>query len=227
MLQASELFLGLWLAAVCRHDLGPNPLAAVLLDESLQAEPHSLGAIADDAVGHQTIQFGGELVVESRNHLRHAFSIALRKAYCHLYVQGGGASVLLDAFALIALLADEPAAKDADAILRRGRAMVPAINLAEALDVLQRVEGISRERLDELVAPLLGESLSVLAIDEPLARAAADVRARRYHRARAPVSLADCVLVAATGPSDELVTADGPLIAVARQEGLRVTELTR
>jgi predicted nucleic acid-binding protein len=136
-------------------------------------------------------------------------------------------SVLLDAFALIALLADEPAAEDVDAILRRGRATMPAINLAEALDVLQRVERISRERLDELVAPLLSESVSVLAVDESLARSAADVRARRYHRTQAPVSLADCVLVAATGPSDELVTADGPLIAVARQEGLRVTELTR
>lgn len=136
-------------------------------------------------------------------------------------------SVLLDAFALIALLADEPAAEDVDTILRRGRAVMPAINLAEALDVLQRVERISRERLDELVAPLLSESVSVLAVDEPLARSAADIRARRYHRAKAPVSIADCVLVAATGPADELVTADGPLIAVARQEGLRVTELTR
>jgi predicted nucleic acid-binding protein len=136
-------------------------------------------------------------------------------------------SVLLDAFALIALLAEEPAAADVEAILRRGRATVPAINLAEAFDVLQRVERISRERIDELVAPLLAESIAVLAVDEPLARSAADIRARRYHRTRAPVSLADCVLVAAADPADELVTADVPLIAVARQEGLRVTALTR
>lgn len=136
-------------------------------------------------------------------------------------------TVLLDAFALIALLADEPAADEVEAVLRRGHAAVPAINLAEALDVLQRVQSIAPERLDELIAPLLAESISVLAIDEPLARSAADIRARRYHRTRAPISLADCVLVAATSSSDELVTADGPLIAVAHQEGLRVTVLSR
>jgi predicted nucleic acid-binding protein len=136
-------------------------------------------------------------------------------------------SVLLDAFALIALLTEEPAADEVEAIMRRGETAMPAINLAEALDVLQRVQGVSRKRLDTITAPLLGESIALLPVDEQIARDAADIRARRYHRTQAPVSLADCVLLAAARTSDELATADAPLIAVARQEGVRIRELPR
>jgi predicted nucleic acid-binding protein len=136
-------------------------------------------------------------------------------------------SVLLDAFALIALLAEEPAADEVEAILRRGEAAVPAINLAEALDVLQRVQRIPRERLDVLTGHLIGESVALVPVDEQLARAAADIRARRYHRTRMPISLADSVLIAATKQADVLATADGPLISVARLEGVEVRELAK
>ncbi len=136
-------------------------------------------------------------------------------------------SVLLDAFALIALLREEPAAGEVEAILRRGEAAMPTINLAEALDVLQRLHGVSRERQDAIIAPLLQESVKLLAVDEPMARRAADIRARRYHRTKAPVSLADCVLLAAAKEPDVLATADAPLIAVAGQEGVRVKQLER
>jgi predicted nucleic acid-binding protein len=136
-------------------------------------------------------------------------------------------SVLLDAFALIALLADEPAADEVEALLRRGEAAITAINLAEALDVLQRVEGIPRERLEAMTAPLVGERMALVPINERIARDAADIRARRYHRTRAPISLADCILLAATGESDALATADGPLIRVAEVEGVQVRTLPR
>jgi PIN domain nuclease of toxin-antitoxin system len=136
-------------------------------------------------------------------------------------------SVLLDAFALIALLADEPAADEVETLLRRGEAAITAVNLAEALDVLQRVGGIPRERLDALTIPLVGERMTLVAIDERIARAAADIRARRYHRTRAPLSLADCILLAATGKSDALATADGPLIRVAEAENVQVKPLRR
>jgi predicted nucleic acid-binding protein len=134
-------------------------------------------------------------------------------------------SVLLDAFALIALMADEPAADEVETLLRRGEAAITAVNLAEALDVLQRVQGIPRQRLDEITMPLVGERMTFIAIDEQIARDAADIRARRYHRTRAPISLADCVLLAATGESDSLATADGPLIRVAEAENTRVIAL--
>ena len=136
-------------------------------------------------------------------------------------------SVLLDAFALIALLADEPAADDVEMLLRSGETAITAVNLAEALDVLQRVQGISSERLQELTMPLVGKQIRLLPIDERIARDAAGIRARRYHRTRSPLSLADCILLAATGASDALATADAPLIGAAEAENLRVRRLPR
>jgi predicted nucleic acid-binding protein len=136
-------------------------------------------------------------------------------------------SVLLDAFALIALLAGEPAADEVEMVLRGGEAAITAVNLAEALDVLQRVQSIPQERLREVTAPLVGEQMKLLPIDERIARDAADIRARRYHRTRAPLSLADCILIAAAGESDSLATADGPLIRVAEAENVKVRKLRR
>jgi PIN domain nuclease of toxin-antitoxin system len=135
-------------------------------------------------------------------------------------------TVLLDAFALIALLRDEPAADEVETILRRGEAAMSAVNLAEALDVLQRVDGVERTRIDALTMPLVSESLQLLVVDERTARDGADLRARRYHRTRAPLSLADCVLLAAASGADAVVaTADRPLAGAARAEGIEVAAL--
>jgi predicted nucleic acid-binding protein len=136
-------------------------------------------------------------------------------------------SVALDAFALIALLADEPAADQVEALLRRGEAAITAINLAEALDVLQRVQGIAPERLRTLTVPLLQGSVELLPVDETLARGAGELRARHYHRSRSPLSLADCVLLAAAQAVGAIATADEPLIRAARAECIRVAELRR
>jgi uncharacterized protein with PIN domain len=136
-------------------------------------------------------------------------------------------SVLLDAFALIALLADEPAADAVEALLRSGEAAMTAVNLAEALDVLQRVQGISSERLGTVTTTLVDERMRLVPVEAQIARNAADIRARHYHRTRAPLSLADCILLAATGESNALATADGPLIRVAEAEGLQVRALPR
>jgi ribonuclease VapC len=135
-------------------------------------------------------------------------------------------TVLLDAFALIALLRDEPAADEVETILRRGEAAMSAVNLAEALDVLQRVDGIDRARVDTLTGPLIRESLALLAVDERAARDGADIRARRYHRTRAPLSLADCLLLAAArGAQAVVATADRPLASAARAEEIEVAAL--
>jgi ribonuclease VapC len=135
-------------------------------------------------------------------------------------------TVLLDAFALIALLRDEPAADEVEKILRRGEAAMSAVNLAEALDVLQRVDSVDRARLEALTRPLVSESLQLLVVDERTARDGADLRARRYHRTRAPLSLADCLLLAAARGADAVVaTADRPLAGAARAEGLEVASL--
>jgi uncharacterized protein with PIN domain len=136
-------------------------------------------------------------------------------------------SVFLDAFALIALLTDEPAAETVEVLLRRGDTAMTVVNLAEALDVLRRVEKIPADRLEALTAPLLSKHVELRPVDEPVARRAADIRARRYHRSRAPLSLADCILLAAVGRSDTLATADEPLLRAARAEGVSVRRLAR
>jgi PIN domain nuclease of toxin-antitoxin system len=136
-------------------------------------------------------------------------------------------SVLLDAFALIALMGDEPAADQVETLLRTGDAAITAVNLAEALDVLQRLQGISPERLHEVTVPLVAERMKLVPTDEQIARDAADIRARRYHRTRSPVSLADCVLLASAGESDSVATADAPLIRVAEAENVKVRALPR
>jgi PIN domain nuclease of toxin-antitoxin system len=136
-------------------------------------------------------------------------------------------SVLLDAFALIALLTDEPAAETVEVLLRRGDAAMTVVNLAEALDVLRRIEKIPADRLESLTAPLLSKYVELRSIDEPIARRAADIRARRYHRSRAALSLADCILLAAVSRSDTLATADEPLLRAARTEGVSVRRLVR
>jgi ribonuclease VapC len=135
-------------------------------------------------------------------------------------------TVLLDAFALIALLRDEPAADEVETILRRGDAAMSAVNLAEALDVLQRIDRVDRARLEVITGPLVSESVRVLVVDEPTARDGADVRARRYHRSRAPLSLADCLLLAAARQVDAPVaTADRPLAKAAEAEGIDIATL--
>jgi ribonuclease VapC len=135
-------------------------------------------------------------------------------------------TVLLDAFALVALLRDEPAADEVETILRRGAAAMSAVNLAEALDVLQRVDGVDRARLDTVTGPLINESVRLLVVDEPTARDGAEVRARRYHRTRSPLSLADCLLLAAALQAGAAVaTADRPLASAAQAEGIQVTAL--
>jgi rRNA-processing protein FCF1 len=49
---------------------------------------------------------------------------------------------------------------------------------------------------------------------------------RRYHRTRAPLSLADCLLLAAARGAQAIVaTADRPLAGAARAEGIEVAAL--
>jgi predicted nucleic acid-binding protein len=79
--------------------------------------------------------------------------------------------------------------------------------------------------MEEITTPLVGERMTFVPISEEIARNAADIRARRYHRVRAPISLADCILLAATGRSDAIATADGPLIHVAEAENVQVRAL--
>lgn len=124
---------------------------------------------------------------------------------------------LLDAYALVALVADEPPAAEVEAILRGGEARIAAINMAEAVDVAQRVHHVSPEETRAAIEPLLlGNALSVAVSDEPQAWMAAEIRAKHYDRKRAALSLADCFLLAhAVTDGDAIATADPAIAAVA------------
>ena len=131
----------------------------------------------------------------------------------------------LDAYALIAFAADEPAADEVEIVLRRGSAAVTAVNLAEAIDVLARRHGQSQDRLHATLDPLLDGTVLVHPVSQQQAWRAAELRSRHYHRRSSPLSLADCMLLAAAGPEDSLVTADIPIAVAAGAESITVIAL--
>jgi predicted nucleic acid-binding protein len=132
---------------------------------------------------------------------------------------------LLDAYALIAFLVGGPAAPSVRALLREGDAAVTVTNLAETLDVSQRVYGLEIQRSMELLDPLLQGPLTAIPLDVLLARRAADMRASHYHRTSRPISLADAVLLASAKTGDRIATADPDILAIADIEKLATVEL--
>jgi PIN domain nuclease of toxin-antitoxin system len=132
---------------------------------------------------------------------------------------------ILDAFALIALVRDEPAAAEVESVLRRGDAAITTTNLGEALDQLHRVDGVATSTLRDLLGPLLDEGVRLIAYDAALMWRAVELRARHYRRRGSELSLADCAVLAAAGEGDRIVTADPPLIRSARAESIRVLSL--
>lgn len=132
---------------------------------------------------------------------------------------------LLDAYALIAFLVGGPAAVQVRAILREGDAALATANLAETLDVSARLHGLAIARAMEVLDPLLAGPLATVPLDAPLARRAAEIRSRHYHRSARPISVADSVLIGSAGPGDRIATADADVLAVARAERLDVIAL--
>ena len=86
---------------------------------------------------------------------------------------------LLDAYALVAFLVGGPATQQVRALLREGDTAVATANLAEALDVSERVHGLPIARAMEVLEPLLEGPVAVLHLDITVARRAAEIRARR------------------------------------------------
>jgi predicted nucleic acid-binding protein len=127
---------------------------------------------------------------------------------------------LLDAYALIAFLVGGPATQQVRAILREGDAAVATANLAEVLDVSQRLHGVPIPRAVEILEPLLEGSLTAVPLDSSVARRAAEIRATHYHRSSRPISLADAVLIGSAKLNDRIATADPDVLAVAKAEKL-------
>jgi uncharacterized protein with PIN domain len=133
---------------------------------------------------------------------------------------------VLDAYPIVALIVDEPAAEVVDGILRSGEAAMTSINLGEAVDVSCRVHGLDEGEVRELVELLvLGGHLAVMAPTEASSWRAAHLRIAYYNRRSCPISMADCFLLAAAGPEDRVATADPAVATVARAESITLLPL--
>jgi predicted nucleic acid-binding protein len=134
---------------------------------------------------------------------------------------------LLDAYAIVALAADEPAAEEVESLLREGGARVVIVNLAEAVDISHRVRRIPADELRAAIEPLLlGDVLATLVSDEAEAWLAAEIRGEHYHRKDSPLSMADCLLLAhAVTDGGPVATSDPPLARTAAALGVEVVGL--
>jgi PIN domain nuclease of toxin-antitoxin system len=132
---------------------------------------------------------------------------------------------VLDAYAVIAYLRGEPSAAEV-AQLMHGPSLLTSVNAAEVCDQMVRVFGADPDAVEADLALLSHAGVTMLAVSQKLGVDAGRIRARRYHRERAAVSLADCVAASAALASKRpLATADPALAAVVRAEGGQVHSL--
>lgn len=134
----------------------------------------------------------------------------------------------IDAYGLVALIANEAAASEVERLLRDDECRVVAVNLAEAVDVSARVYGLTLEEIRKVLEPLiLGGSVAVAISEETEAWTAADIRSVEYDKRTRPLSMADCLLLAHVSLTHEaqLATADPDLAEVARSREVAVVGL--
>jgi PIN domain nuclease of toxin-antitoxin system len=132
-------------------------------------------------------------------------------------------TVLLDAYAAIALLRGEQAAGEIVGLLARDVVEIHPLNLAEVIDRLARLDGIEADDVEGDLA-LVGVREAALVPGD--FGTAGRLRARHYHRTTCAVSLADCVALAHAGTSGAvLATSDPPLAGVARAEKIGLLAL--
>lgn len=126
---------------------------------------------------------------------------------------------VLDAYAVVAYLRDEPAAGDVGELLR-GPTTLSTVNAVEIIDQLARVYGHDADEVHGDLIVLSHVGMQLADVPMHIGIAAGRIRARYYHRQRMAVSLADCV-AAATALADgrPLATADPPLAEMVRAEG--------
>ncbi|MDQ3672556.1 MAG: PIN domain-containing protein [Actinomycetota bacterium] len=133
----------------------------------------------------------------------------------------------IDAYGLVALIANEAAAQEVEELLRRDRCRVVAVNLAEVIDVAARTHGYPLGEIRAAVEPvILGGQLTVAISDESDAWLAAEIRASGYHRSKRPLSMADCFLLAHALSTGEAVATSDPHVAeIARARGVTIIPL--
>jgi PIN domain nuclease of toxin-antitoxin system len=131
---------------------------------------------------------------------------------------------VLDAFALIALLHDEPAANEVERLIASRDASMSTVNLAEAGQWMLRHATTTPTELRELVGSL---PISLIPYTQEHAWRSAELRASHYRRRDSAVSLADCCLVAIATRVDRVATADPAVLRMAEAEGIATVTLPR
>lgn len=127
--------------------------------------------------------------------------------------------IVLDAYAVIAYLRGEPCGTEVAQLLREPT-QLPAVNAAEVCDQMTRVFGADPDTIEADLALLTHAGMTIVPVTPELAIEAGRIRARRYHRQRATVSLADCIAAAtALQAGESLATADPALAEVTLAEG--------
>jgi PIN domain nuclease of toxin-antitoxin system len=126
--------------------------------------------------------------------------------------------VLLDAYALLALLADEAPAGEVVRLIAEHESGITAVNLAEVVDVMQRRYSYPLEGAESAVDAVCAGGVSVVPVGDVEGRRAGALRAEYYGRRARSLSLADCFLLAATGDGDAVATSDPTVAEVARLE---------
>ena len=132
---------------------------------------------------------------------------------------------ILDAYAVLAMLRDEPAAGQVEELIRGNDATIlTAVGVAEVIDRIIRLNKVSE---DEAVL-----DLAQLGLSDPddlgpaTALRAGLLRARHYHRRTCAVSLADCIAAeTARETSQALATSDPHLLDLCTSERITVIVL--
>jgi len=133
---------------------------------------------------------------------------------------------VLDSYAVIAYLRGERAAPEVRALLDAGDAglTLTAVGVAEVLDHLIRLVGADEEDATLDLAQL--GLLDGIVIDSAVGASAGRLRARRYHRTRCAVSMADCIAAqVAQVQADSLATSDPALLDLCHAEGIATVVL--
>jgi PIN domain nuclease of toxin-antitoxin system len=128
--------------------------------------------------------------------------------------------IVLDAYAVIALLGDEPAADMVQQLLETNdEAALTVLGVAEVINYLVRRAGTEE---DDAVLDLGQVGLSTpQPLDVDLAMRAGLLRARHYHRRTCAVSLADCVAIeTARALAVPVASSDPHLLDVCAAEGV-------
>lgn len=133
---------------------------------------------------------------------------------------------VLDAYAVLAFLKAEPAAAEVRTVLKRGDVALTSVGVGEVLDHLIRVVGADEEDAALDLAQL--GLLDGISVSGELGASAGRLRARRYHRSRCAVSMADCVAAeAARGRAEPLATSDPHLLDLCHAEDIARLVLPR